>query len=42
MNVPAGFTVTTEACVSYLRNGKRFPEGLWEQVLEPSLLKEGR
>src|SRR5271169_2098749 len=29
--VPAGFTVTTEACVAYLRSGE-FPEGLLEQV----------
>ena len=30
--VPAGFTITTEACLAYNRNGKQFPEGLWEQV----------
>ena len=30
--VPAGFTVTTEACVAYLGSGA-FPEGLLEQVL---------
>ena len=29
--VPAGFTVTTDACVEYLRSGA-FPEGLLEQV----------
>ncbi len=29
--VPGGFTVTTEACVAYLRSGA-FPEGLLEQV----------
>jgi pyruvate,orthophosphate dikinase len=32
--VPAGFTVTTEACVAYLRAGGREPEGLAEQVAE--------
>ena len=30
--VPAGFTITTEACVAYLRGGHRAPEGLDEQV----------
>ncbi len=32
--VPPGFTITTEACNEYFRNGKQFPEGLWEQTLE--------
>ncbi len=32
--VPAGFTVTTEACNEYFKNGKRYPKGMWEQVLE--------
>jgi pyruvate,orthophosphate dikinase len=32
--VPPGFTVTTEACNAYLEAGERFPEGMWEQVLE--------
>ena len=32
--VPAGFTVTTEACNAYFDTGKQFPEGLWDQVLE--------
>jgi pyruvate,orthophosphate dikinase len=26
--VPRGFTVTTETCIEYLKNGHRFPEGL--------------
>src|SRR5438067_8780290 len=30
--VPAGFTITTEACVEYMRAGKTSPEGLSEQV----------
>ncbi len=30
--VPPGFTITTEACVSYFANGKKFPEGMWNQV----------
>ncbi|MGC8825485.1 MAG: pyruvate, phosphate dikinase [Anaerolineae bacterium] len=32
--VPPGFTITTEACNAYYALGKKFPEGLWEQVLE--------
>src|SRR5215207_2971325 len=32
--VPAGFTITTEACVSYMNNDRRFPDGLDEQVAE--------
>src|SRR5438067_6057398 len=31
--VPAGFTITTEACVEYMRAGEE-PEGLAEQVAE--------
>jgi pyruvate,orthophosphate dikinase len=31
--VPAGFTITTEACVAYLRD-RRFPNGMREQVRE--------
>ncbi len=30
--VPPGFTVTTEACVHYYRNGKTHPDGLREQA----------
>jgi pyruvate,orthophosphate dikinase len=32
--VPAGFTITTEACVAYMDAGRREPEGLSEQVAE--------
>ncbi len=31
--VPPTFTITTEACVEYMRTGE-FPPGLWEQTLE--------
>ncbi|MBI5025664.1 MAG: pyruvate, phosphate dikinase [Nitrospirae bacterium] len=31
--VPAGFTITTEACNEYFKNKKKYPPGLWEQVL---------
>jgi pyruvate,orthophosphate dikinase len=30
--VPAGFTITTEACVAYMNGSQTFPEGLDEQV----------
>jgi pyruvate, orthophosphate dikinase len=30
--VPAGFTVTTEACVAYMAAGKEFPAGLVDEV----------
>ena len=30
--VPAGFTITTEACTLYMQGSGEFPEGLWEQV----------
>ena len=30
--VPAGFTITTEACVEYMRRNRTSPEGLSEQV----------
>ncbi|RMD56081.1 MAG: pyruvate, phosphate dikinase, partial [Nitrospirae bacterium] len=32
--VPAGFTISTEACNEYFKEGKKYPEGMWEQVLE--------
>jgi len=32
--IPPGFTITTEACNAYIAAGNKFPEGLWEQVLE--------
>jgi len=33
MPVPPGFTITTEACREYYARGRKFPDGLWEQVL---------
>jgi len=32
--VPAGFTITTEACRAYWANGRRFPNGLEGEVAE--------
>jgi pyruvate,orthophosphate dikinase len=34
ITVPAGFTITTEACNAYFSAGKKYPQGMWEQVLE--------
>lgn len=34
MPVPAGFTITTEACNEYFKNNKNYPPGMWEQVIE--------
>lgn len=30
--VPAGFTITTESCIEYYNNDKKYPPGLWEEV----------
>ncbi len=30
--VPPGFTITTEACVEFMRRKGQYPPGLWEQV----------
>ncbi len=32
--VPAGFTITTEACNEYFNAGKKYPPGMWVQVIE--------
>ncbi len=34
LNVPPGFTITTEACTFFFQNGGRWPEGLEAQVRE--------
>ena len=31
--VPPGFTITTEACNTYLAAGNLFPDGMWDQLL---------
>ena len=31
--VPPGFTLTTEACNTYLARGRELPDGLWDQTL---------
>jgi pyruvate,orthophosphate dikinase len=32
--VPAGFTISTEVCIHYTQNRKRYPTGMWRQVEE--------
>jgi len=34
LNVPPGFVISTEACMSYLSGNKQLPVGVMEQVLE--------
>ena len=34
IRVPAGFTITTEACVAYMKAERSFPDGLDDQVDE--------
>ena len=39
--VPAGFTITTEACVAYMRAGRTEPDGLAEQVADGARAARG-
>src|SRR3954467_5991705 len=32
--VPAGFTITTEACVAYMKAGQQEPDGMADQVAD--------
>jgi pyruvate, orthophosphate dikinase len=32
--VPAGFTISTEACTAYMQGGNELPDGLWEEITE--------
>src|SRR3990170_6895283 len=32
--VPPGFTITTEACREFYTEGRQFPPGMWQQVLD--------
>ncbi len=34
INVPPGFTVTTEACIRYFNSSHKFPPGMWSEVEE--------
>ncbi len=38
ISVPAGFTISTECCAAYYKNGARLPEELYKQV--PAALKK--
>jgi pyruvate,orthophosphate dikinase len=40
--VPTGFTITTEACVSYMQDGRKEPDGLAEEVAEALAALEER
>ena len=40
ISVPAGFTITTEACIEYYRRKKMYPPGLWDEALHA--LKKSR
>src|SRR3982750_3758302 len=40
--VPAGFTITTEACVAYMRADRTEPDELEEQVAEALATPEGQ
>jgi len=31
--VPAGFTITTEACLEFYKRDKRYPKGMWQEAL---------
>ena len=33
ISVPPGFTISTEACVEYYKNGKQYPPGMWDAAL---------
>ncbi len=33
VNVPPGFTITTEACIEYFKNNKQYPKGLWDGAI---------
>jgi pyruvate, orthophosphate dikinase len=34
ISVPPGFTISTEACVEYYKNGKKYPPGMWDAALK--------
>jgi pyruvate,orthophosphate dikinase len=40
--VPPGFTITTEACLEYIRRDRQFPEGLMDEVREKLKVIEQR
>jgi len=32
--VPAGFTITTDACLAFYKNDQSYPTGMWEEALD--------
>ncbi len=34
LSIPSGFTITTKTCEEFFEAGGKFPEGLWEEILE--------
>ncbi|GAV20433.1 pyruvate, orthophosphate dikinase [Mariprofundus micogutta] len=40
LNVPPGYTITTEACLSYLENDNTYPDGLMQEVREQMIALE--
>ena len=34
LTIPPGFTITTKTCIEFFEAGGKFPEGLWEEVIE--------
>ncbi len=40
--VPPGFTITTEVCIEYYKNGEKLPEGLDKEILDHMVWLEGK
>jgi pyruvate,orthophosphate dikinase len=34
VNIPAGFTITTEACTLYYDSGKKIPDSVWDDIVK--------
>lgn len=34
INVPPGFTITTDTCIEFFEAGGKLPDGAWEEILE--------
>jgi len=34
LSIPPGFTITTKTCNEFMKSGGKFPEGLWDEILE--------
>ncbi|MFA9495088.1 MAG: pyruvate, phosphate dikinase [Candidatus Bathyarchaeota archaeon] len=34
LSIPQGFTITTKTCNDFMKAGGKFPEGLWDEILE--------